>query len=128
MHELLSSNESQVKSQYQKRDRETHNGQVSSSPKGKRIEEHQTALQELIKHLTSPPIIAYPDPSLPYLLHVDARQKGLGAVLYRRQEGKLRVIAYASRTLTRSERNNHMDSGKLEFLAMKWAIVDHFRD
>eukprot|EP00795_Rhopilema_esculentum_P009653 gene9653-17414_t len=38
------------------------------------------------------------------------------------------VIAYGSRTLTRSERNYHMHSGKLEFLAMKWAIVDHFRD
>eukprot|EP00795_Rhopilema_esculentum_P009111 gene9111-16770_t len=91
-------------------------------------EEHQTALQELIKHLISPPIMAYPDPSLPYILHVDACQKGLGAVLYQRQEGKLRVIAYGSRTLTRSERNYHMHSGKLEFLAMKWAIVDHFRD
>ena len=72
--------------------------------------------------------MAYPDPSLPYILHVDACQKGLRAVLYQRQEAKLRVIAYGSRTLTRSERNYHMLSGKLEFLAMKWAIVDHFRD
>ena len=128
MYELLTSNESQVKSQYQRRDRKSNNGQVSSSSKVEWTAEHQTALQELIKHLTSPPIMAYPDPSLPYILHVDACQKGLGAVLYQRQEGKLRVIAYGSRTLTRSERNYHMHSGKLEFLAMKWAIVDHFRD
>eukprot|EP00795_Rhopilema_esculentum_P000993 gene993-10768_t len=40
----------------------------------------------------------------------------------------VRVIAYGSRTLTRSERNYHMHCGKLEFLAMKWAIVEHFRD
>ena len=128
MYELLTSNESQVNGQYQKRDRKTHNGQVSSSSKVEWTGEHQVALQELIKHSTSPPIMAYPDPSLPYILHVDASQKGLGAVLYQRQEGKLRVIAYGSRTLTRSERNYHMHSGRLEFLALKWAVVDHFRD
>ena len=128
LYELLTSNKSQVKSQYQRRDRKNHNGQVSSSSKVEWTEEHQTALQGLIKHLISPPIMAYPDPSLPYILHVDACQKGLGTVLYQRQKGKLRVIAYGSRTLTRSERNYHMHSGKLEFLAMKWAIVDHFRD
>ena len=89
LYELLTSNESQVKSQYQRRDRKNHNGQVSSSSKVEWTEEHQTALQELIKHLISPPIMAYPDPSLPYILHVDACQKGLGAVLYQRQEGKL---------------------------------------
>ena len=76
-----------------------HNGQVSSLSKVEWTEEHQTALQELIEHLISPPIMAYPDPSLPYLLHVDACQKGHGAVLYQRQEGKFRVIANGSRTL-----------------------------
>ena len=40
----------------------------------------------------------------------------------------MRVIAYGSRTLTPAERNYHLHSGKLEFLALKWAICDHFRD
>lgn len=37
-------------------------------------------------------------------------------------------IAYGSRTLTPPEKNYHLHSGKLEFLAMKWAICERFRD
>ena len=48
--------------------------------------------------------------------------------LYQRQEGKLRVIAFASRMLTAAERNNHLHSSKLEFLALKWAITEQFQD
>ena len=40
----------------------------------------------------------------------------------------MRVIGYGSRTLTPAERNYHLHSGKLEFLALKWSICDKFRD
>lgn len=40
----------------------------------------------------------------------------------------MRVIAYASRTLTEAEKNYHYHSGKLEFLALKWAVCERFRD
>ena len=59
---------------------------------------------------------------------MDASNAGLGAVLYQKQGEQLRVISYASRTLTASERNYNYHSGKLEFLALKWAICDQFRD
>ncbi len=36
------------------------------------------------------------------------------------------VITYGSRTLTPPEKNYHMHSGKLELLAMKWAICERF--
>ena len=49
-------------------------------------------------------------------------------MLYQRQNGAMRVISYASRTLSPSEKNYHMHSGKLEFLALKWAVCDEFRD
>lgn len=39
----------------------------------------------------------------------------------------LRVAAYGSRALTPSEQNYNLHSGKLEFLALKWAIFEHFR-
>ena len=52
-----------------------------------------------------PPILAYTDFKAPFILHTDASGDGLGAVLYQVQEGKKRVIAYASWNLSRSERN-----------------------
>ena len=82
----------------------------------------------MIDCLVQPPIMAYPDFNSPYILHTDALEIGLGAVLYQHQNGLLHVIAYASRTLTAAERNYHLHSGKLEFLPLKWAICDHFRD
>ncbi len=89
---------------------------------------HQEALNTLIDHLTEPPILAYPDLSLQFVLHCDASQDGFGAILYQKQKGKMSVIAYGSRTLTPPEKNYHMHSGKLEFLALKWAICERFRD
>ena len=46
--------------------------------------------------------------------------------MYQEQNGSTRVIAYASRPLTPSERNYHMHSGKLEFLALNWAVTKQF--
>ena len=51
---------------------------------------------------------------------------GLGAVLYQEQEGVKQVIAYASRSLGKAEKN--YPAHKLEFLALKWAVTDKFRD
>ena len=56
--------------------------------------------------------MAYPDFSLPSILHCDASEMGLGAVLYQMQGNKLRVIRYASRTLTPSEKNYYLHSLK----------------
>ena len=72
--------------------------------------------------------MAYPDFCLPFILHTDASEEGLGTVLYQNQNGKMRVIGYASRILSPAEQKYHLHSGKLEFLALKWAITEHFRD
>ena len=51
----------------------------------------------------------------------------LGAVLSQKQsDGKYHPVAYGSRGLKGSEKKYH--SSKLEFLALKWAIVDHSRE
>ena len=47
----------------------------------------RAAFETIISKLTSPPVLAYPDFSLPFTLHTDASGEGLGAVLYRVQQG-----------------------------------------
>ena len=90
--------------------------------------EHQKIVNEIVAYLGSPEVIAYPDFHFPFVIHCDASQKGLGAVLYQKQGEKMRVISFASRTLTPAEKNYHLHSGKLEFLALKWAITVKFSD
>ena len=81
---------------------------------------------EALKSICSEcPVLSYADYTKPFVLHTDASTTGLGVVLLQKQEdGKERVIAYASRTLNKSEQN--YDAHKLEFLALKWAITDRF--
>ena len=62
------------------------------------------------------------------MLHTDASQEGFAAILYQKQQGRMHVIGYASRTLRTAETKYHLHSGKLEFLAFKWGITEHFRD
>ena len=84
----------------------------------------EDAFQALINCCIKAPILGYADFSLPFELHIDASGTGLGAILYQLQEGKKRVIAYASRTLSHSEAR--YPAHKLEFLALKWALTDQF--
>ena len=88
----------------------------------------QKVLDEMIDYLKSPDVIAFPKFDAPFFINCDASNQGFGAVLYQKQEGVDRVISYASRTLSDAERNYHLHSGKLEFLALKWAITDWFAD
>ena len=89
--------------------------------------ECQVAFEHL-KHLCSQtPILAYANYTKPFKLHTDASENGLGAVLYQKQDdGMESVIAYVSRTLSKSERN--YDAHKLEFLALKWSITERFHE
>lgn len=96
-------------------------------PFGERWNENcQSAFESIIEKLTSSPVLGYADTKLPYTLHTDASTTGLGAALYQEQHGVNRVIAYASRGLSRSE--SRYPAHKLEFLALKWAITDKFHD
>ena len=72
-------------------------------------------------------MLAYADYKKPFRLNTDASEKGLGSVLYQQQaDGTFRVIAYASRSLSQTEKN--YDAHKLEFLALKWAVTERFHE
>ena len=61
------------------------------------------------------------------LLKTDASKEGLGAVLSKKQEDEwFHLVAYGSWALTAHEKNYH--STKLEFLVLKWAVMEHFKD
>ena len=85
------------------------------------------ALQALKQVCMTALILAFAHYTKLFLLETDVSKKGLGAVLLQRQtEGSYHPIAYGSRALTSQEKNYH--STKLEFLALKWAVTEHFRE
>ncbi len=63
------------------------------------------AFLQLKEALLSPPVLAFPDYEAPFSLHTDASKLAIGAVLSQGQGDEERVIAYASRRLSGSERN-----------------------
>ena len=62
----------------------------------------------------------------PFKLHTDASVLGLGAVLYQEQDGVEKVTSYTSQSLSKSESKYPIH--KLEFLCLKWAIMDQFHE
>lgn len=79
--------------------------------------------------MTQPPVLAYADFTKPFIVYTDASNQGLGAVLAQVQDNRERVIAYASRSLHPTEKNDaNYSSFKLELLALKWAIAEKFKD
>ena len=87
-------------------------------------EEEQKAFDTLKTLCCQAPILAYPNYKLPFILHTDSSLEGLRAVLFQVQNGVKRVLAYASRSVSKTEMNYPVH--KLEFLALKWAITDRF--
>ena len=85
----------------------------------------EEAFNTLKKKCASAPVLAFVDLKRPFLLETDASKYGLGAILQQVQEdGKYHPVAYASHALC--EANYH--SSKLEFLALKWAITEQFKE
>lgn len=83
-------------------------------------EAQDNSLEEIKKILTSEPVLARPDFSRPFVLQTDASSTGLGAVLTQQQDNQEKVIAYASRALTKAEINYSVT--EKECLAVIWAV------
>ena len=85
------------------------------------------AFQVLKWACMSSPVLALANYMKDFLLETDTSKEGLGAVLSQKQADRhYCLVAYGSWTLTAHEKNYH--STKLEFLALKWAIMEHFKE
>ena len=72
-------------------------------------------------------VLAFANYMKDFLLKMDASKEGLGAVLSQKQvDWQFHLVDYGSQALTAHEKNYH--STKLEFLALKWAVMEHFKE
>ena len=93
----------------------------NAKKKNKKVEwvpECEESFLKLKEICSETPRLAYADYERPFKLMTDASKKGLEAVLSQvGEEGKERPVAFASRTLSKAEKN--YTTHKLEFLALK---------
>ena len=85
------------------------------------------AFKALKQACMTAPLLVFADYTKPSLLETNASKDGLGVVLSQMQaDGQYHPIAYGSRALMPHEKNYH--STKLEFLALKCAVTEHFKE
>lgn len=78
------------------------------------------SFEEIKTRLIMAPVLASPDFSKPFTISCDASNFALGAVLTQGEGENEKVIAYASRTLTKAERN--YTTTELELLSIVTAV------
>ena len=88
--------------------------------------ESEEAFRKLKEICTSTPILSYANFLKPYKLHTDVCTLRLGAILYQNQDEADHDIGYASQFLSKT--NHKYLAHKLEFLALKWAIMEQFHN
>ena len=89
--------------------------------------EAMEAFERLKMCCMTAPVLAFADFEKEFQLETDVSSEGLGAVLSQKQsDGKWHPVAFRSRELKGGEAKYH--SLKLEFLALKWAIMEQFRE
>lgn len=86
--------------------------------------EAETSFLNIKNSLVSAPILCSPDFSKPFTIQCDASDTALGGILTQINDGHERVIAYASRSLSRTERNYSVTERELLSLLF---CIDKFR-
>ena len=80
----------------------------------------QAAFDDLKSVMTTAPVLAIPDPSLPYEVYTDSSAFGVGAILLQDQGRGLQPCAYLSHKLSNAERN--YTTHEQELLAVIYAL------
>ena len=89
--------------------------------------EAMKAFEQLKMCCMMAPVLAFADFEKEFQLETNASSEELGAVLSQKQsDGKWHPVTFGSRELKGGEAKYH--SSKLEFLALKWAITEQFRE
>ena len=84
------------------------------------------AFEDLKKKCMTAPVLVFADFKKPFQLETDASGEGLGTILLQESDDRqYHPVAYASQELKGGEPKHH--SSKLEFLALKWAVMEQFR-
>ena len=84
----------------------------------------QSAFQDLKQALCDSPVLAYPRNTSDYILDTDASDVGVGGILSQVQDGKERVVAFASKKLNRAQQRYSVT--RRELLAVV-TFTHHFR-
>ena len=104
------------------------NNLVKKLPKGRQFEftdEARSACIQIKELLVSAPILSVPKFDRAFLISTDASESGLGAAISQLDdEGCEVAVAYASSTLTKSERNHSVTEKELNALIF---ALDKFR-
>ena len=87
--------------------------------------ECEASLQKIKLWLTTTPVLAHPDFSLPFHVHCDACGKGVGAVLSQYVNGAYRPIAFCSKRLLPHQL--HWAPAQLEAFAVYYAVCVKWR-
>ena len=96
--------------------------------KGKPFEwakEHQDSFEEIKHRLIKPPVLHMPNTTGRFHLYSDASKFTAGSVLYQIPNGKLKLIAYASKRLPEAAKNYSITELELCVLAINIANFFH---
>ena len=88
-------------------------------------QEQQTAFEEIKSRLQNPPILHQPDGKGRFYLHSDTSKYATGSSLYQNQNGKPKLIVYASKRLPDTARNYSITELEMCGLAINIASFAH---
>ena len=88
-------------------------------------DEQQRAFEEIKNRLLSPPVLSMPDKRGRFLLYSDTSKHTMGSALYQVQNGKPKLIAYASKRMPEAVRNYSITELEMCSLAINIASFAH---
>ena len=88
-------------------------------------DEQQKAFDEIKSRLLKPPVLSMPDKRGRFLLYLDTSKYATGSALYQVQNGRPKLIAYASKRMPKAARNYSITELEMCSLAINIASFAH---